>query len=336
MSDLTDAENVPEEEEVPISTPESSITYPLDEFHTPKKLMVHTGSIVKTTSASQLARSVKKRPGSRKLSVLVDQEDFELESRVLVLYTGGTIGMKCQDGVYVPEAHFLPTAIRHLSPLNDRKYVEKFYSNETIKPFCLPPIRFIKKRIIYWLVEYQPLLDSSDVTFDDWIRIGADIKKAYDYYDGFVVLHGTDTLAYSASALSFMFENLGKPVIITGSQIPVCETRSDGRDNLIGALIFAGSFDIPEVTVYFNNKLLRGNRSLKLDSSALEAFDSPNMLPLAHMEITIKIMYESIYRSPTTQPFQVHDNLCRNIGLLRIFPSISIDSVTFFSNLNAK
>ncbi|VDK31356.1 unnamed protein product [Gongylonema pulchrum] len=165
------------------------------------------------------------------------------------------------------------------------------------------------------------------MTFDDWIRIGTDIQKAYDWYDGFVVLHGTDTLAYTASALSFMFENLGKPVIITGAQIPVCETRSDGRDNLIGALIFAGSFDIPEVTVYFNNKLLRGNRSLKLDNSGLEAFDSPNMLPLAHMEISIKIMYESIYRSPTIQPFQVHENLCRNIGLLRIFPSISIDLV---------
>uniref|UniRef100_A0A914RPT8 L-asparaginase N-terminal domain-containing protein n=1 Tax=Parascaris equorum TaxID=6256 RepID=A0A914RPT8_PAREQ len=110
------------------------------------------------------------------------------------------------------------------------------------------------------VVEYHPLLDSSDMTFDDWIRIGKDIRQSYYQYDGFVVLHGTDTLAYTASALSFMFENLGKP-------IPVCEVRSDGRENLIGALITAGNFDIPEVTVYFNNKLLRGNRSVKLDNS---------------------------------------------------------------------
>lgn len=126
------------------------------------------------------------------------------------------------------------------------------------------------------------------MTFDDWIRIATDIKKAYHKYDGFVVLHGTDTLAYTASALSFMMENLGKPVIITGSQIPVAEVRSDGMENLIGALITAGNFDIPEVCVYFNNKLMRGNRTVKLDNSALEAFDSPNMHPLAQMAINIK------------------------------------------------
>lgn len=125
------------------------------------------------------------------------------------------------------------------------------------------------------------------MTFDDWIRIAKDIRKSYHEYDGFVVLHGTDTLAYTASALSFMMENLGKPVVITGAQIPVAEVRSDGRENLIGALIVAANFDIPEVTVYFNNKLLRGNRCTKLDNSGLAAFDSPNMNPLASMDISI-------------------------------------------------
>ncbi|KHJ87836.1 ankyrin repeat protein [Oesophagostomum dentatum] len=105
----------------------------------------------------------------------------------------------------------------------------------------------MKKRVVYWIVEYEPLLDSCDMTFDDWIRVATDIRKAYHNYDGFVVLHGTDTLAYTASALSFMMENLGKPVIITGSQIPVAEVRSDGMENLIGALIIAGNFDIPEI-----------------------------------------------------------------------------------------
>uniref|UniRef100_A0A183DGV0 asparaginase n=1 Tax=Gongylonema pulchrum TaxID=637853 RepID=A0A183DGV0_9BILA len=96
---------------------------------------------------------------------------------------------------------------------------------------------------------------------------------------------------------------------------------------LIGALIIAGNFDIPEVTVYFNSKLFRGNRTTKVDNSALEAFDSPNMHPIAHMDVDIKINYDSIYRSPSVAPFRVHDHFCRNVGLLRIFPSISIETV---------
>ncbi|KAK5967342.1 Lasparaginaselike [Metaseiulus occidentalis] [Trichostrongylus colubriformis] len=127
-----------------------------------------------------------------------------------------------------------------------------------------------------------------------------------------------------------MMENLGKPVIITGSQIPVAEVRSDGMENLIGALIVAANYDIPEVCVYFNNKLMRGNRTIKLDNAALEAFDSPNMRPLARMDIKIKVNYDSIFRSPNVNPFTVHDNLCRDVGLLRIFPSMSIESVRAF------
>ena len=120
------------------------------------------------------------------------------------------------------------------------------------------------KRVIYTIYEYDPLLDSSNMTMDDWIQIAKDIRENYHGFDGFVILHGTDTLAYTSSALSFMLENLGKPVIVTGSQIPAFETRSDGRDNLVGALIMAGNYCIPEVTVYFNHKLLRGNRTVKV------------------------------------------------------------------------
>uniref|UniRef100_A0A0N5AJT7 asparaginase n=1 Tax=Syphacia muris TaxID=451379 RepID=A0A0N5AJT7_9BILA len=248
------------------------------------------------------------------------------ESRVLVLYTGGTIGMKSHHGVYYPEENFLPQTIRNLPPLNDNDYVEKQYGNELVQPYCLPVLRQYNKRVVYWMVEYHPLLDSSDMTFDDWIRIAKDIYDAYNKYDGFVVLHGTDTLAYTACALSFMLENLGKPVVITGAQIPVSEVRSDGRENLICSLIIAGNLDIPEVTVYFNNKLMRGNRCIKVDSSGLDAFDSPNMLPLAKMEINIKVNYDSIYRAPPG-PFRVTENLCRNISMLRIFPSMTIESV---------
>ena len=107
----------------------------------------------------------------------------------------------------------------------------------------------------------------------------------------FVVLHGTDTMSYTASALSFMLQNLGKPVILTGSQIPVFEVRSDGRDNFVGALILAGIYKIPEVCVYFNHKLLRGNRSTKVDNSSLDAFASPNCRPLAEVGIQIYVSW---------------------------------------------
>lgn len=300
-----------------------------DEYHTPKQLMLHTGSLIKAVSAAQLASQVSEDVAATKVTKTYT-DGHSLESHVLVLYTGGTIGMKLYENVYQPEPYYLPQAIRQLPPLNDAKYVEENYGDAKVKPYCLPPIRDMGKRIVYWLVEYDPLLDSSDMTFDDWIRIGKDIKKAYDQYDGFVVLHGTDTLAYTACALSFMLENLGKPVIITGAQIPVCEVRSDGRENLVGALIIAGIYDIPEVSVYFNNRLLRGNRTRKVDATGLEAFNSPNMLPLATMDIGININYDAIIRPPTTAPFIVQDQLCRHVGLLRIFPSISIDSIKAF------
>ncbi|RXG69237.1 L-asparaginase 1 [Armadillidium vulgare] len=113
-------------------------------------------------------------------------------------------------------------------------------------------------------------------------------EREYENFDGFVVLHGTDTLAYTASALSFMTENLGKPIVITGSQIPLFETRSDGKDNFIGSVIVAGLYPIPEVTVFFNNKLYRGNRTVKVSTGSLDAFDSPNLSPLAVAGISIQ------------------------------------------------
>uniref|UniRef100_A0A0K0FVB3 asparaginase n=1 Tax=Strongyloides venezuelensis TaxID=75913 RepID=A0A0K0FVB3_STRVS len=304
-------------------SPDSEVILIHDEHHVPKLLKVGDGSITTTLSASELASEVQKQ--SQTASNIPSHP--ENESKVLVLYTGGTIGMKCHNGVYIPEANYLPKAIYQIPHLNDKNYVNQYYNSSTIRPFTLPPVRHMQKRVVYWVVEYEPLLDSSDMTFDDWIRIAKDIKKSYHHYDGFVILHGTDTLAYTACALSFMMENLGKPVVITGAQIPVSEVRSDGRENLIGALIVAGNIDVPEVTVYFNNKLLRGNRCTKLDNSGLEAFTSPNMLPLAEMQIDIKVSYESIFRSQCLAKFNVHDHLCRNINILRIFPSISIESV---------
>ena len=138
------------------------------------------------------------------------------------------------------------------------------------------------------LVEFDPLLDSSDITVREWNMIGRAIAERYDDYDGFVVLHGTDTMAYSASALSFMLEGLNKPVVYTGSQIPLCQLRSDGRDNLITAMTIAASGRIHEVCLYFHGALLRGNRSTKLSSDRFTAFESPNAPHLADVGIVIQ------------------------------------------------
>ncbi|VDP48563.1 unnamed protein product [Soboliphyme baturini] len=141
-------------------------------------------------------------------------------------------------------------------------------------------------------------------------------------------------MCYTASALSFMFENLGKSVVVTGSQIPICEVRSDGRENLIGSLIMAGNYDIPEVTVYFNSKLYRGNRTSKIDTSSMNAFKSANILPLATMKISINVNWETIFRSHGMDRFRFEPNLNPNIGLLRIFPSIPLECVICYGNVH--
>lgn len=150
--------------------------------------------------------------------------------------------------------------------------------------------------------EYAPLLDSSNMTPDDWLNIAQDIAINYEEYDGFIVLHGTDTMAYTASALPFMLQGLRKPVILTGSQIPLCEIRNDARENLITSLIIATMENpdpqhrhpIPEVCLYFGNTLLRGCRSVKVNADGLDAFDSPNFPPLGIAGINIAINWKLV------------------------------------------
>ncbi|XP_071538280.1 L-asparaginase-like isoform X2 [Panulirus ornatus] len=260
---------------------------------------------------------------------LVDVEWLQ-ESRVLVLYTGGTIGMvRNERGRLAPIPRELETNIRRFPHMHDEYYANKRFNGSTNSPLVLPDCKE-KHRVAYWVYEYEPLLDSSNMTMDDWIRIAKDIRGVYEMFDGFVVLHGTDTLAYTASALSFMLENLGKPVVITGSQIPLFETRSDGRDNFIGSVIMAGNYTVPEVTVFFNNKLYRGNRTTKVSTGRLQAFDSPNMSPLAVAGISIQVDYRSVFRPTHLEKFTVFDRLNRHVGLLRIFPSISAETVRSF------
>uniref|UniRef100_A0A5S6R1S0 asparaginase n=1 Tax=Trichuris muris TaxID=70415 RepID=A0A5S6R1S0_TRIMR len=254
----------------------------------------------------------------------------KLESKVLVLYTGGTIGMQARNNVYVPVANYLLNAIRQDQSLNDKFYVEKYYPDDEKNLCALPMVRGETRRILYHLVEYDPLLDSSDMSFTEWTKIAINIHDCYENYDGFVILHGTDTLCYTASALSFMFEDLGKPIVLTGSQIPIGEVRCDGRENLVGSLIIAGNYDIPEVTIFFNSKLFRGNRTTKFDCAGLNAFDSPNTPPLARMGIKVHVKWESIFRSRSHRKVSVRYDLDHNIALLRVFPAIPYECFRAF------
>ena len=227
-----------------------------------------------------------------------------MRKRVYIAYTGGTIGMKKAAAGYVPAPGYLQKQMKKLPELKN-----------SIMP-------------AYKIREYDPLLDSSNMTPQDWIKIADDIAVHYDQYDGFVVLHGTDTMAYTASALPLMLKGLQKPVIITGAQIPLCEVRNDGRENLITAMLIAANFAIPEVCLCFGSKLLRGNRAIKVDADGFDAFDSPNFPALGRVGIEIKINWDLILPpAKTPQPVVVRPMRESRVAVLRLFPGISADIV---------
>ena len=220
-----------------------------------------------------------------------------MDKKVLIIYTGGTIGMKRTDGGYAPTKGYLAEAIENIPDLTSPS---------------MPA---------WELCEMDPLLDSSDMTVVEWNAIGRKIYENYHAYDGFVILHGTDTMAYTASALSFMLKGLSKPVILTGSQIPLSEIRSDGRDNLITSLLIAGEGIVREVALYFSGKLLRGNRATKMNADQLVAFASPNFPPLAEAGITIKYNY-SVIRAARDEGLSFLTLTEIPIGVIKVFPGI--------------
>ncbi len=174
---------------------------------------------------------------------------------------------------------------------------------------------------------FEPLIDSSNVTPSFWTELASVIEQNYENYDGFVILHGTDTMAYSASMLSFMLENLNKPVIFTGSQLPIGSVRSDGRDNFITAVEIAADrqFDtpvVPEVAIYFENKLLRGNRTNKFNAENFNAFLSGNYPPLAEVGVYIRYNHANILK-PNFRVLKVNYSLDTNVAVLKLFPGIS-------------
>lgn len=177
-------------------------------------------------------------------------------------------------------------------------------------------------------VTFVPPIDSSDMEPKYWVRLAHIIADRYDDYDGFVVLHGTDTMAYTASALSFMLENLGKPVVVTGSQLPIGQLRTDGKENLLTAIEIAaartaaGAPQVPEVCIFFENKLLRGNRTTKINAEGFNAFRSYNFPPLADAGIHIRYDEHHIRRPDPARPFQPHFLLDTSVIILTLFPGI--------------
>ncbi|XP_028854304.1 60 kDa lysophospholipase isoform X4 [Denticeps clupeoides] len=301
------------------------------------------------SSQTSLHRSAMGQQGRRRRLSSSASDPAEVspgaEARVLVINTGGTIGMMYHDNVLSPEPNALVKALKKLPILHDELYTQQtrlydhYGPSENTLVLPMPThhadelskgLSKQNKRIVYTVMEYSPLLDSCNMTTDDWASIGKDIEKNYEKYDGFVILHGTDTMAYTASALSFMCEHLGKPVILTGSQVPIYEMRNDGRDNLLGALLIAGQFVIPEVCLYFHHKLYRGNRVTKVDAGSFNAFSSPNLAPLANAEVDIKINWDTVWRANTTAKFTVSTEMNRNVGLLRLFPGITAETVRAF------
>lgn len=224
--------------------------------------------------------------------------DGQQRRRVLLLCTGGTLTMAPDPkngGALAPVQGALVKYLKEMRELNDPG---------------MPEV------IAY---EYQPFYDSSDLGPADWAVLANDIKANYLHFDGFVVCMGTDTMAYTATALSFMLENLGKPVVFTGSQIPLCEPYNDARRNLIMSMIFAARDTINEVSIFFHDRLLRACRSTKVNTHRLMAFDSPNFEPLAKIGITID-ENDHLVQPPPRGALRVHTRMDTRLLTIRLVP----------------
>ncbi len=229
-------------------------------------------------------------------------------TRVLLIYTGGTIGMNVSR------------------------------QTGALEPFCfdsllerVPELRQFELAID--TRQFDPPIDSSDMTPDVWVRLVGLISQCYDSYDGFVILHGTDTMAYTASALSYMLENLTKPVILTGSQLPISRLRTDGKENLITSIEIAaalcpdGTARVPEVCVYFDGHLLRGNRTTKQSADAFDAFESFNCPHLADAGVEIVYHDEHILWPQPSRPTAFHTHLDAGVVILSLMPGLREDIV---------
>ncbi|MBR6423352.1 MAG: type I asparaginase [Bacteroidales bacterium] len=228
-----------------------------------------------------------------------------MDKKILLIYTGGTIGMK-QD----PDTLLL-------KPFDFTQILQE-----------VPELRKFDMQID--TISFDPVIDSSDAKPAFWVDLAQLIRERYDAYCGFVVLHGTDTMAYTASALSFMLENLEKPVILTGSQLPIGMLRTDGRQNLIDALELAADYGpdghpyVSEVCIYFETELFRGNRTTKYTAENFSAFRSANYPSLAEVGIHVRYNRQALYRPDQWgKPLRLHTKLDTNVAVLKIFPGIT-------------
>lgn len=232
---------------------------------------------------------------------------MQKNTSILIIYTGGTIGMKQN-----PETGAL-------SPFNfDQIEIE------------VPELR--KFGFNLQTISFEPPIDSSDITPGFWVKLALLVEENYSKYDGFVILHGTDTMSFTASALSFMLEGLSKPVVLTGSQLPIGMLRTDGKENLISAVEIAaaqqnGQPMVPEVTIFFENRLYRGNRTTKHNAEHFNAFRSDNYPHLAEAGISIKYNFPYIHYSTGIQELTVHTKFDSSIGVLKLFPGITPEIV---------
>lgn len=182
----------------------------------------------------------------------------------------------------------------------------------------------------YEIVEYDPLIDSSDMCPANWHKIATDIKVQYGNFDGFVILHGTDTMAYSASALAFKLRGISKPVIFTGAQLPLGQIRNDARENLKTAMMLAANYSIPEVSLFFGDHLIRGCRSTKVSATRFDAFDSPNYPPLASVGTSIEVHEEDIRQNDEGGKLTILPIQQAEIATFRLFPGMSLDIFNHF------
>ncbi|CAK5277609.1 unnamed protein product [Mycena citricolor] len=334
------------------------------------------------------------------------------ESRVLVIYTGGTIGMLIGNRGYVPEPFFLTETLKSQTRFHDPFQDSLFSNSGSVQGFrqflsstsgrsspqsgntpvnpqfeqptllsdkrpagsfdMHPIIRRLfearipslimprssvsgssdSKAIRYAILEWNPLLDSSNIENEDWIRLASEIELNYHYFDAFVILHGTDTMSYTSSALSFLLEDLGKTVILTGAQIPLSQLRNDAVDNLMGALMIAGNYIIPGnwaisgedmlTKLWHKNAvcisitptaLFRGNRVSKVSSYDLGAFHSPNFAPLVNgkaVGIDIVVNWNDVLRQTSLRRFRAHKEMSPHVATLRLFPGITTPTIRAF------
>ncbi len=233
----------------------------------------------------------------------------KIRASILIIYTGGTFGMASDER-------------GALRPFNFGRVIEH-----------LPELKSLDLRLT--VISFPDPIDSSNMGIKEWQDLVYIIEENYNQYDGFVILHGTDTMAYTSSALSFMVQHLSKPIVLTGAQIPIGGTRSDARENLVTALEIASTFDnkgrplIPEVCIYFNHVLLRGNRAQKVHSSNFSAFKSENYPILAEAGINIEFNRKYIRPNLMEQQLKVYSNMNPEVGLLKLFPAMSRSHVEY-------